>query len=71
MPAVKTVTAGWSPAEQRARLDFIAAAYRIAALEGKDDGVFNHFSLEVPGEEGRSRSSLKKEACICLPGPEA
>jgi ribulose-5-phosphate 4-epimerase/fuculose-1-phosphate aldolase len=49
-PAI--ITAGWSPAERRARLE-LAAAYRVAALEGMDDGVFNHFSLAVPGEEGR------------------
>lgn len=52
MTALKTITAGWSSAEQRARVE-LAAAYRIAALEGMDDGVFNHFSLAVPGEEGR------------------
>jgi ribulose-5-phosphate 4-epimerase/fuculose-1-phosphate aldolase len=52
MTALNVVTTGCSPAEQRARLE-LAAAYRIAALEGMDDGVFNHFSLEVPGEEGR------------------
>ncbi len=37
--------------EWRARVA-LAASYRIAALEGLDDGVFNHFSLAVPGEEG-------------------
>jgi ribulose-5-phosphate 4-epimerase/fuculose-1-phosphate aldolase len=52
MTALNVVTTGWSPAERRARLE-LAAAYRIAALEGMDDGVFNHFSLEVPGEDGR------------------
>ncbi|SMF37255.1 Ribulose-5-phosphate 4-epimerase/Fuculose-1-phosphate aldolase [Tistlia consotensis] len=30
----------------------LAAAYRIAALEGADDGVFNHFSCAVPDEPG-------------------
>lgn len=30
----------------------LAASYRIAALEGLDDGIFNHFSCAVPGEEG-------------------
>jgi ribulose-5-phosphate 4-epimerase/fuculose-1-phosphate aldolase len=30
----------------------LAAAYRIAALENLDDGVFNHFSCAVPGEPG-------------------
>jgi ribulose-5-phosphate 4-epimerase/fuculose-1-phosphate aldolase len=51
LKALGTIPVGWSPAERRARLE-LAAAYRIAALEGMDDGVFNHFSLEVPGEEG-------------------
>lgn len=31
----------------------LAAAYRIAAMEGVDDGVFNHFSCMVPGEPQR------------------
>lgn len=31
----------------------LSAAYRIAALEGLDDGVFNHFSAAVPDEPGR------------------
>jgi ribulose-5-phosphate 4-epimerase/fuculose-1-phosphate aldolase len=52
MTALNVVTADCSSAEWRARLE-LAAAYRIAALEGMDDGVFNHFSLEVPGEQER------------------
>lgn len=52
MTALKSNPAGWPLAEQRVRIE-LAAAYRIAALEGMDDGVFNHFSLAVPGEEGR------------------
>lgn len=35
---------------QRAR-EHLAAAYRIAALEGLDDGIWNHFSMAVPGAE--------------------
>lgn len=38
-------------AEWDVRVD-LAASYRIAALEGMDDGVFNHFSCAVPGEPG-------------------
>jgi ribulose-5-phosphate 4-epimerase/fuculose-1-phosphate aldolase len=38
-----------SEATQRVEL---AAAYRIAALEKLDDGVFNHFSCAVPREPG-------------------
>jgi len=44
-------SARWAETERRARTE-LAAAYRIAALEGLDDGVFNHFSLAVPGEPG-------------------
>lgn len=40
-----------SDAEWSQRLK-LAAAYRIAALEGMDDGVFNHFSCAVPDEPG-------------------
>lgn len=39
-------------AEKRARVE-LAAAYRIAALEGLDDGIWNHFSLSMPGATGR------------------
>ena len=52
MTALMSIPVGWSAAERRARIE-LAAAYRIAALEGMDDGVLNHFSLAVPGEEGR------------------
>ena len=37
--------------EARLRTE-LAAAYRIAALEGLDDGLFNHFSCAVPGSAG-------------------
>ena len=40
-----------SPAEWDARVR-LAAAYRICAAEGLDDGVFNHFSCAVEGEPG-------------------
>jgi ribulose-5-phosphate 4-epimerase/fuculose-1-phosphate aldolase len=43
--------AHWPEAERRARIE-LAAAYRIAALEGLDDGVFNHFSFAVPDQPG-------------------
>lgn len=48
----QAIRAAWSESERVARTE-LAAAYRIAALEGLDDGVFNHFSLEVPGDPGR------------------
>lgn len=33
------------------RLD-LAAAYRIFAMEGWDENIFNHITVKVPGEEG-------------------
>ena len=38
--------------QRRARVE-LAAAYRIAALEGLDDGIWNHFSTMVPGTSDR------------------
>jgi ribulose-5-phosphate 4-epimerase/fuculose-1-phosphate aldolase len=40
-----------SAAEQQARVD-LAAAYRLAALNGWDDLVYTHISASVPGEHG-------------------
>jgi ribulose-5-phosphate 4-epimerase/fuculose-1-phosphate aldolase len=40
-----------SEAEQQTRLD-LAAAYRLAALNGWDDLVYTHISASVPGEPG-------------------
>ena len=37
--------------EWQARLD-LAAAYRIFAMEGWDENIFNHITLKVPGEDG-------------------
>ncbi len=39
------------PAEQAARVD-LAAAYRLAALNGWDDTIYTHISLAVPDEPG-------------------
>lgn len=44
-------TTGCSDEEWSTRVR-LAAAYRICAAEGLDDGVFNHFSCAVPGEPG-------------------
>jgi ribulose-5-phosphate 4-epimerase/fuculose-1-phosphate aldolase len=38
--------------EAAARLE-LAAAYRLAAREGLDDGIWNHFSLALPGRDDR------------------
>ncbi|KWR78629.1 class II aldolase/adducin family protein [Cupriavidus sp. IDO] len=38
-----------TPEEQRVRVD-LAAAYRLAALQGWDDLIYTHISAAVPGE---------------------
>ncbi|HEY4350818.1 MAG TPA: class II aldolase/adducin family protein, partial [Paraburkholderia sp.] len=40
-----------SDAEQQTRID-LAAAYRLAALNGWDDLIYTHISASVPGEPG-------------------
>lgn len=40
-----------SEAERQARVD-LAAAYRLAALNGWDDLIYTHISASVPGEPG-------------------
>src|SRR5262245_65487895 len=39
-----------SPAEWQARVD-LAAVYRLVADHGWDDGIYNHCSMRVPGED--------------------
>src|SRR5262249_33494851 len=39
-----------SPAEWQARVD-LAAVYRLVAHHGWDDGIYNHCSMRVPGED--------------------
>jgi ribulose-5-phosphate 4-epimerase/fuculose-1-phosphate aldolase len=41
--------AGMSPEEWQARVD-LAAVYRLCALRGWDDLIYNHCSMRVPGE---------------------
>jgi ribulose-5-phosphate 4-epimerase/fuculose-1-phosphate aldolase len=41
-----------TPSEREVRID-LAAAYRMAALEGWDDTIYTHLSASVPGEPGR------------------
>src|SRR5262249_61591016 len=41
-----------SPAEWQARVD-LAAVYRLVAHHGWDDGIYNHCSMRVPGEDRR------------------
>src|SRR5882724_1987571 len=62
-PPSSRIPAGWSDkmklvssktedvrdtAEQQARIDR-AAAHRLAVLQGFNEGIFNHFTLAVPG----------------------
>ncbi|MBO0710805.1 MAG: class II aldolase/adducin family protein [Acetobacteraceae bacterium] len=44
--------AGMSEAEWRARID-LAAAHRLAVMQGLNEGIFNHLTLRVPGKPGR------------------
>src|SRR5262249_20745632 len=39
-----------SPAEWQARVD-LAAVYRLVAHHGWDDGIYNHCSMRLPGED--------------------
>ncbi len=39
-------------AEQQARID-LAAAHRLAVMHGFNEGIFNHFTLAVPGKTDR------------------
>ena len=39
-------------ASEKAIRGKLAAAYRLAALKGWDDGIYTHISASVPGEEG-------------------
>ena len=44
--------AAMSDAEWQARVD-LAAAHRVAVMHGLNEGIFNHFTLRVPGKPGR------------------
>ncbi|MCL2430621.1 MAG: class II aldolase/adducin family protein [Alphaproteobacteria bacterium] len=44
--------AGMSEAEWQARID-LAAAHRLAVMQGLNEGIFNHLTLRVPGKPGR------------------
>jgi ribulose-5-phosphate 4-epimerase/fuculose-1-phosphate aldolase len=41
-----------SAEERRARID-LAAAHRLACIQGYNEGIFNHFTLMVPGKTDR------------------
>lgn len=38
---------------ERAAREDLAAIYRLAAREGLDDGIWNHFTLAIPGRDDR------------------
>ncbi|MBU2531470.1 MAG: rRNA adenine methyltransferase, partial [Alphaproteobacteria bacterium] len=40
----------YTEAEWQARID-LAAAHRIAVMEGLHEGIFNHLTLRVPGKD--------------------
>jgi ribulose-5-phosphate 4-epimerase/fuculose-1-phosphate aldolase len=42
----------YTAAEWQARVD-LAAAHRIAAMQGLNEGIFNHLTLSVPGKPDR------------------
>ena len=44
--------AAMSDVEWQARVD-LAAAHRVAVMHGLNEGIFNHFTLRVPGKPGR------------------
>ncbi|HEV8679412.1 MAG TPA: class II aldolase/adducin family protein, partial [Stellaceae bacterium] len=48
----KTDTFTWSEAKTQARID-LAAAHRLAVTHGLSEGIFNHFTLAVPGRDDR------------------
>jgi ribulose-5-phosphate 4-epimerase/fuculose-1-phosphate aldolase len=50
--AKKLQDANEDPAVRQARID-LAAAYRLAVIQGFSEGIFNHFTLAVPGTDDR------------------
>src|SRR5271155_3751466 len=42
----------YAPEEWQARVD-LAAAHRLANINGFNEGIFNHFTVVVPGKEDR------------------
>jgi len=42
----------WADVRWQARVD-LAAAHRIAVMHGFNEGIFNHFTLRVPGTDDR------------------
>jgi ribulose-5-phosphate 4-epimerase/fuculose-1-phosphate aldolase len=45
-------TAQWQATQWQARVD-LAAAHRLAVMHGFSEGIFNHFTLSVPGRDDR------------------
>ena len=51
-PSTGTAPAAIATEEWSARVD-LAAVYRLVAHHSWDDVIYNHFSMRVPGEDGR------------------
>ena len=43
---------GYTDEQWQVRVD-LAAAHRCAVMHGLHEGIFNHFTMRVPGEENR------------------
>lgn len=52
LESVETAELSLSDARWRARVD-LAAAHRLAVMHGFNEGIFNHFTLRVPGTDDR------------------
>ncbi len=52
LESLETKDLAWADARWRARVD-LAAAHRLAVMHGFNEGIFNHFTLRVPGTGDR------------------
>ena len=52
LESIETAELSLSDARWQARVD-LAAAHRLAVMHGFHEGIFNHFTLRVPGANDR------------------
>jgi len=52
LESIETAELSLSDARWQARVD-LAAAHRLAVMHGFNEGIFNHFTLRVPGTDDR------------------
>jgi ribulose-5-phosphate 4-epimerase/fuculose-1-phosphate aldolase len=52
LESLETQDLAWADARWQARVD-LAAAHRLAVMHGFNEGIFNHFTLRVPGTDDR------------------